>query len=431
MTSRPVRAGGSHRPITTTIARARTPLSAAALAALALAAHAATDPYTLAVQETVSHDSNVYRVSNTAAEQPTDWISTTSVIGSLDQPIGRERLKLSGEFDVNRFKSQHQLNSTAHSLSGELDWSTIDRVSGEVGFSNLRQLYRFALDNGDLPTTLANIQTVNQGFARARVGVVTDWTLSASATLYDRTFSASQYQFNDLRHHDASLGIIWRDTPDLALNLTLRRTVGEYPNVTDANNADGDKYDRNDATLGAVWTPSGASTLRAAFGTARESHSVAVQRDSRHWTANAAWQWQATGRTQLSLSFVRDNDTGSSEESFFGLPLVNTDARIRTAWNGTAAYALTGKINLTASGGYAVRQLDSALAFGGSSQGSTKVSDRLYSASLGVEWRPTRAIDLSCSGSRERRVLLGAVSSQLSYSYGAVVLSCMGQFAFN
>jgi hypothetical protein len=408
----------------------RSALAVAAALALACPAGAATDPYTLAVQETLSHDSNVYRVSNTASNQPTDWISTTSLIGSVDQRIGRERLKLDGEFDVNRFKDQHQLNSTSHTLSGEFDWATIERLSGEVGFSNSKQLYRFALDDGSA-TFAANLQTINQGFAKARVGVVTDWTVNAGVNVYDRSFSAPQYRFNDLRHHDAALGITWRDTPDLSLSFTVRRTVGEYPNVTDSSNVSGDTYGRNDFTLGTVYTPTGASTLHASFGTARESHSVAFQRDSRRWTANAGWQWQATGHTQLNLSFVRDNDTGSSEESFFGLPVVNTDARNRTAWNGSVAYALSSKVNLTASGGYTVRQLDSALALGGSSQGGSKVSDRLYAASLGVEWRPSRAVDLSCSGSRERRVLLGAATSTLTYSYGAVVMSCTGQFAFN
>lgn len=413
--------------------RLTAPALATALLSFALSpsARAEQSPYTLAVQQSLTHDSNVYRAPATQADPPTDWISTTSVIGAFDQAIGRGRLKLDGQFDINRFRYQHQLDSTAHGLSAELDWSTVDRVSGELGYSDSRQLYRYALDDGTVQTQAANLQAIRSGYLRARVGVVTDWTLSAALDAYERTFSADAYRFNDLRRHDVTLGVIWRDTPDLSVGLTGIRTIGEYPHVNTLAGVAADHYTRDDLYLGTTWTPTGASTLHAAFGTSREDHSIASQRNARRWNGNLSWKWQATGRTQLTLAVTRDNDTGSSESTFIIFPVVNTDARLRTAWSLSGAYALTGKVSLTASGSYATRQLDSAYAFAGGSASVTRIDDRLYAASLGIDWKPSRAVDLSCSGARERRTVSGPPNNGLTYPYGTITLACTGQFAFN
>src|SRR4051812_27186333 len=113
------------------------PACAAACALLAHAGARADDPnpYSIGVLETISHDSNVFRAAS-GAPTSAGWISTTGLVGTIDQPISRERLKATGEFDVNRFRDQSQLDSTAHTLSIEGDWATVDRLSGEIGYQD-------------------------------------------------------------------------------------------------------------------------------------------------------------------------------------------------------------------------------------------------------------------------------------------------------
>src|SRR4051812_42135618 len=108
-----------------TIARL-SPVAVAILAMTCPPAHAAEDPdpYTIGVVETVSHDSNVFRAPSGPAVAA-DWISTTGLVGSIDQPIGRERIKAALEFDYDKFKRQTQLDSAAHSVSLEGDWATV------------------------------------------------------------------------------------------------------------------------------------------------------------------------------------------------------------------------------------------------------------------------------------------------------------------
>jgi hypothetical protein len=407
--------------------RRRTPGAVAALtvsAAAALApalARADSDPGYVAVQEAVSHDSNIYRAPDGDGPVPSDWISTTSLIGSLDEPLGRGRLKLDGQLDANRFKTNTSLNANSHRLAGELDWATLDHLQGEMGYSNSEQLYRYALDSGQIATGL-NTETLDQGFFRAHLGEVTRWTLDAGAQFYDRRFSALEYEENDLHRWDVSLGTTFRDTPDLAFSLSARRTRGRYENLDD-------DYLRDDFIGGVTWSPTGASTLVARAGVSRESHTLASQRDTHQWNASLRWQWQPTGRTTVNVSFVRDSDTGTSDFEFLNTAIVNTDARIRSAINTALAYELSAKVRATATVGWTHRQLDGAYVQpdGAILQQGT---DDLWLGVLGLDWQPTRALELACNVSRERRGVAGDTQG-LTYAYSATVLVCSGQFAFN
>lgn len=409
--------------------------SRAFAAALALcgsaAVHAEGNPWTLAFQETLNHDSNVFRAPRDAADRPTDYISTTSVIGSLNQPIGRETLKVNGEFDINRFRFQHQLDSMAHSLSSELDWSTVGNVSGEAGFSNSRQLYRYNTTQATQVVETLNIETENQGFFRARVGVVTDLTLGAEANLYRRAFSNTAYRFNDQLRRDAAVSATWRSNPDLSFTAKVRRAIGEYPDSgNQVLHRPDDKFDRNDFNLGVQYAPSGESSLSITGGKASESHSLDTFRTNELWTSSANWKWQPTGHLLLQLGYTRDNDTGANDTTVFIFPAVDTDARLRSTWNGSMTFLATGKVRLTAQGSYSNRVLaGTQTVFGNTTE--FRGSDRLYTASVSAQWQASRAVSLSCTAARERRATAGDPPPGITYAYGAVVLSCSGQFALN
>lgn len=411
------------------------PACAAACALLAATAHAADDPspYTLGVLETVSHDSNVFRAPE-GPNVPTDWISTTGIIGSIDQPIGRERLKASGEFDLNKFRYQSQLDSTAHTLSIEGDWATIDRLSGEVGYADSSQLYRYSLDSLQLLTAKNTLDT-HSGFARFHLGVVTKLTFDAVLEGTQQDYSADTFRYRDLNRWDGSFGVSYQSSADLRNSLTFRHTKGDYPHYQTILNPDGslgsnpDNFTRNDVIFGLLYDASGASRFRLNVSKANERHSVITSRSFHTWAADGQWVWTPTGRTQLTFDFLRDDDTGAEDVSFFGVPLASTDAKKRTALTGKVSYQLTAKITLNANGSFSKRDLDSA--FSDLPQASTRGSDKLYQASLGFTYLPTRAIQLGCSASKEQRTVQGSSSIVVTYPYKATVLSCNGQFSFN
>lgn len=411
---------------------------AAALAALSLPAWSGTDaeppssPWSIGVLETVMHDSNVFRVQDGAALTPPasrgDWISTTGVTASLDQPIGRERLKAAAELDWNAFRDNKQLNSSAHSLSIEGDWATVDNLSGEIGYSNSAQLYRYNLSETE-PSTERNTQTTNAGFVRFHLGGVTRWTFDAIFNGLDLGYSADPYKPRDLRRWDASLGATYQSSADLRLTMSDRYTKGEYPNYTVSgefpDTVTPDHFTRNDIALGVTLAATGASTLRARVSLAHENHSVIDARSFDAWSADGQWTWTPTGRTQLTLDFLRDNDTGSTESPLFS---ANADARSRTAISTTVNYELTGKTKLHASATYAHRELDSS--FAGNPDSTLRGTDDLWNAGIGFDYLPTRTSRIGCTISRERR-RTGGDDISITYPYSATVGSCTGQIAFD
>lgn len=391
------------------------------------------NPYTLGVLETVSHDSNVFRAPDGAAVAP-DWISTTGIVGSIDQPISRERLKASGEFDINRFRNQSQLDSTAHTLSVEGDWATIDRLSGELGYANASQLYRYSL-NSLQTTTARNTLDTQSGYARFHLGVVTRLTFDAAIEGRTQDYSADAFRYRDLRRWDGQFGVSYQSSADLRTSLSFRRTRGDYPHFQTSLDANGnlvttpDHFTRSDVILGILYDASGASRLRLNVSRADERHSVISNRSFRTWVADGQWVWTPTGRTQFTLDFVRDNDTGAEDTSFFGIPVASSDATKRTALTGKLSYELTAKIRLDASGSFSKRDLDSA--FAELPQANTRGSDKLYQASLGLTYDPTRSIQLGCNVSKEQRTVQGQSALIVTYPYHATVWSCTGQISLN
>lgn len=404
---------------------------AVALPGVACAAADDPNPYTLGVYETVTRDSNVFRAPD-GGPAPSDWIYTTGLIGSLDQPIGRERLKASGEFDYNKFRSQSQLDSTAHTLSIEGDWATIDRLSGEVGYNDSSQLYRYSLDSSQ-PFTARNTLDTRSAFARFHLGVVTKLTFDAAITGQRQDYSADVYRYRDQHRWAAQGGVAYQSSADLRTSLTFRHTRGQYPNYLQAIDASGnlvespDDFTRNDVILGVVYNASGASRFNFNVSRAQESHSVITTRSFHTWAADGQWIWTPTGRTQLSLDFLRDDDTGGNEVA--GTPLTSTDARRRTSITGKLRYEVSAKILLNATGSYTKRELDSA--FAELPDADARGGDRVYQAGLGLTYLPTRSVQLGCTVSKEQRTVRGESVAVVTYPYHDTLWACTGQFAFN
>jgi len=380
------------------------------------------DPYTIGVVETVSHDSNVFRAPSGPAVAA-DWISTTGLIGSVDQPIGRERIKAALEFDYDKFKRQTQLDSAAHSVSLEGDWATVGDLYGELGYVNSSQLYRYSIDS--TPITEKNTQDIQQGFARFHLGGPTRLTLNAVFNAMDRKYSADPYKPRNLRRWDGSIGATYKSSPDLALSLSYRHTHGEYPLYT---STDADDFSRNDFILGVVYAASGASTFRLNASAAHETHTVITARSSHTWAADGAWIWTPTGKTRLTIDFLRDDDAGTTDTPFFNGVIGSSDARRRTAVRAAVDYELTAKLQAQLTGSFAKRDLDDA--FAEVPALNARGGDHLTTVGAGLTWLPTRNSRLGCNFSRESRTVQGAPLA-VTYPYDANVISCSGQISFN
>ena len=186
-----------------------------ALACLCSAAVAETSPWYLGLSQGLSYDSNLYRVD---VDRPlgtgfsrSDTVSNTSLVAGLDQPIGRHRLYANAKLGVNRYRNNDYLNDNSYNLTAGLDWSTVERVSGNLGAVASRNQRSFNVDTGpNALETRKNNESVAQIDGTVRVGVVTP--LTAEATLgYRRVgYSAPEYDSSQYRQNRGSLGLRYR-----------------------------------------------------------------------------------------------------------------------------------------------------------------------------------------------------------------------------
>jgi hypothetical protein len=388
-----------------------------ALAAITGPVLAQTSPWYLGVAQAFTHDSNIRRVADgTPATGST--VSTTSLLAGLDQPIGRQRLFGTASVQMNRYSGASDLNNTGYGLKLGLDWSTAERVSGTLSLGMNQSLQLFT--PGDVAAVVTkNIEKVNYFDGVVRVGVVTALTLEAGLNHRTLDYSldlppvaAREYTQDTIR-----LGARYRVSGALTVGAGLRHAEATYPRYL-PNVAD--KLRRDDLDFTVTWVPSGASTLNARISATHASHSVATTQDLSGLTGALTWNWRPTGKLALTTELQRDSGSDVNFENKFVqgalTDVLRTDiSRITNRLQLKAAYDATAKIAVTAAAGYARRSLRTNAI--GDSDNSTNLA-------LGVRWQPTRALQLSCDLSHEKRSAGGV----LSLPYGVNTVGCAAQF---
>jgi hypothetical protein len=394
-------------------------------------AAAESSPYYLGVSQGFSHDSNIYRVSDgvvlPAGLSKGDTISTSSLLGGIDQPIGRQRLFGSAALRANRFKDSDSLNNQAYSANLGVDWETIHHLSGNLTAAATQSLARFNPDN-DVPTVLKkNIERTQQLDAKARLGVVTRWTAETSFGWRKVDYSADEFRAREFSQNAASVGLRYSRSAALNLGAALRRTEGKFPQYLAASGGGflADRYKRNDLDLTGTWMPTGASTIDGRLSFGKVEHSEALRRNFSGTTGSLRWGWKPTGKLTLNLGISRDTgeeinfiDTGNSS-----LSASDNFSRTTTAARLAVGYEVSAKISLNAGVSTARRSLVDTLNVGDSSL-PREGRDTTNSVSLGGRWQPTRSLQFNCDMSRDHR----NSNSALSDAYSVTTYGCTGQF---
>lgn len=384
----------------------------------ATAALAEGNPWGIAGELDITHDSNVLRAPSGAAVA--DTMYSVGLRGQYDQGIGRERLRVNALLEHNRFQNQHDLDNLSHELALGLSFEPGSLVFGELNLRTARSLANRSLDNG---TVLAqgNLERQTQANLRLSKGVITTWTLVGGIDAFQRRESETAYRWQDLSRNSVDLGVRYQSTPNVGLTTLLRHTQGQYPNL-----GGGDDFSRNDLEMRLTWEPSGASQLELRLVRGVESHSSTTVRDGSQWSGSVQWAWQMTGKTRLFGRLARDSDTGARDLTSGGSTNTATsynDARVRTTLDLGARWQATGKIAVDLAGSRSQRSLSASLQ-GGTSNSTG--SDRTQALQLTATYQALRNLQLSCRAARESRSTSGVVAGQ-SFPYSSTSYGCSVQ----
>ena len=402
----------------------------------------APSPYYIGVNQALTHDSNVFRTPF----GPSDNYSSSSLLGGFDQSFGRQRLFGTASVSLNRYQDQTQLNNTSYSLASGFQWTTIEKLSGDVTATLNRSLAAPIASAGTTPEETRNTATSKGVAGSARWGG--DGALSLLARLGYSTQENSGGQYiSESKNETGSFGAYYRPGPTLQLGVALRvdRTRAPYAFLL----ADG-SYQGNDVrgrNLDFLVDYNNLSSLSAGarISYTRQTNSNLDTSDFSGLTGSLNVGYRATGK--IGLSFFAARDAGyNATNSVYGIqnlpssptsPTSPTSAPAPTATNTTlyennqvtnsigagATYAATAKIGVSANARYSRARL---IASSGAAGGAIPVNviDSSRGAGLAANYAFSRALSFACNASRERR----RVSGPVSYGYTDDIFSCSGQF---
>lgn len=331
---------------------------------------------------------------------------------------------------VNRYQNEDTQNNTSYGLKTGLDWSTIERISGNVNYSVNQGLAAYS-GLATVPIQSKNVQTTDQFSALVQWGEASVLSLNAGYTYNQLRYSAEEYKVNGVSQDAFTVGVLYRPSGLLTLGAGLRHTQGRYPELTEAV---GNKFTRNDLDLSTVWNASGRSTVSGRLSIGRQSFNGGSGRDFSGLTGALSWAYKPTGKLSFNTTLVRD--TGS-ESSFSNLSngttpvtLSGDDSRISNTISVNATYLATAKIRMTAGLRYVRRSLaDSTDA--GNGQQSFSGNDSTRAFTFGATYAPARNWLLGCNLVRDARTASQeAIDANLSYTYSVNTASCSAQFTF-
>ncbi len=392
---------------------------------------AQTSPWYIGASQTISHDNNLLRLANgqeaNTGYSRADTVSSTALLGGLNQPIGRQRVFGNLTVRANRYSSNSRFNNVSYSLQGGLDWQTVERISGSVSVSASRALQSFSteLSTAERAKNQERIESVNTNVS---VGLITQYSLELGGGYLQLRNSLQEpgTQSREFDQENAQLGLRWRPSSASSFGLAVATTRGRYPKFT--TNAQGvyeaDRFKREEVVLSMALRPTGASTIDLRLSNGRTTYDLNQQRDFSGVTGALTWSWQATGKLRLSTSYSRDTgqDSFLTRTVFFNQPTTADYSRVSDILNLRAVFDWSSKLAFTANAGYTDRDLVRTVNDPLVPPNATG-SDRTTTVGLGVRWSPRRYATLGCDLSGERRTGIGELTSSL----GATGFSCFGQ----
>jgi hypothetical protein len=385
---------------------------------------AESNPYYFGGSLGLNRVSNIYK----AVYSPNDdTVATASLLAGFNQPIGRQRVYADVNVNTNRYSKNSDLNNLGYSVKGGLDWSTVERLSGNINVDSSQALSTYT-ERTALALRKKNTENNHNVNGVVRIGLVTQYSLEAGAGFRKRTFSAEEYARFEFDQNRYSLGLVYQPSPDLRFGVAGRFTNDKYPAYTQTGfvlingvpqpisvPVAAREFERKDIDFTSRWVASGASTLDGRISTGRSKIKQGVGNDFSGVTGRVTWGWQPTAKWNISSSISRD--TGL-ESSFSNANTSSEQDRITNGLQINANYELTGKVFLT--GGLSTAK--SRRIYDNSAGSHTEENDRDNSFNLGARWQYSRGITMGCQFNKSSRS-----SSQEVYTYDANSYGCYGQ----
>jgi hypothetical protein len=404
----------------------------AALAAVACCTARADEPnpFYVGASETLTYDSNVYRVPG----GPGGNYSSTTVFGGVDQRISRQRVYATGTVSYNKYWEQSPLDNTSYVANAGWDWATLERLSGTVNV-NANQSLASLNNNGNLLLATPNILNANQASASARLGgdgllMLEGWYAYSSVR-----YSAPQYLSSQSSGTSSSIGVYNRPHIDVKLGAALRVTRSVSPYAIAITGAPGapQEYESNtengrNIDFTADWHSTAQTQVNARLSWTTQTSTASGGNTFSGLTGSFSGSYAPTAKLSFGASASRDAGANGSFFNFVGTdpssPVtgLSNNSRVSALLSLYATYAATAKVAISTRLAYNRSKQVSSLTEGEFTSSNGYI-DNYGSASLGVSYAIARNVQLSCN----LAYTSSSVSGTAGYSYTANTASCLAQ----
>ena len=375
------------------------------------------DAVDLFVAQSLSYDSNVFRLADEAdtrarigSDKRSDFISNTLLGINLNVPVSRQRFVAAASLNHARYERFSDLNYTSRDAMASWLWQVGDPLNGEIGYSENHAMASMS----NLQGRTINPITRRRAFGNANYLLTPHWQLQGGLIMSEQRNEASTQQVNDIDLRVMDLGFNYLSTAANKLGISLRHGTGDLPNEQLIGGRFYDNsFTQRSAGIVTDWTITAQSRLRARVDQVQRQYDQLGERDWNGTTAHLFYDWRTTEAFTLTTEIQRD--IGSAEDLQTSFVLIKGIAL-------RPKLEISPKTRLAALIDHSVRDYygDARTALGG-----TQRSDTVLVYGVSIAYDPLPSLTVQLLTQRESRS-----SNQALTDYSANISSINLRYTF-
>ena len=336
--------------------------------------------------QSVEHDSNVFRLPDSASRQ-SDTYGVTNLGLTVDKRYGLQRVELDVGAQDYRYKKNTGLDFTAINYAAAWRWSLTPGFTGNVTADR-----REYLDNTSLvqSTGVVNRRTEEAKLLDAAYEIDGAWRLLGGVFNRSVNNSVAASAVADSRAAGGEAGVRYVFFPGNSLAYRYRKGNGEYSGLS-ATTVPSRNFSDSEHEFSFEWMPTGRTTVQGRVAHLERKRDDSAVSDFSGVVGRVNANWIVTGKTHIDVGVIREL---SSYQPNALVPSYYEGERfyISPVWRSTEKTAVRLRLD------QGVRRYKGVLDIGNDGR-----RDTLSQGGISFEWEPLRSIKLVASLAYDKR----------------------------